>query len=71
MDWEYEKLPDVWRGSLCRKCKEMPQSIGEMFLAKYSVGEWVCNKCYALSPQDNKKKGYLWIPNKTEEEEDE
>ena len=42
----------IWHGPQCRRCSGAPQSVGEMFLAKFSEGQWLCNKCYARNPSD-------------------
>ena len=57
-----------WHGPQCRRCSGAPQSVGEMFLAKFSEGQWLCNKCYARSPDDPKGR---WVFMPVEEEEDE
>ncbi len=48
----------TWHGDPCRCCGGAPQTIGELFLAVYSEGQWYCNKCYAENPKDNSGK---WI----------
>jgi len=57
-----------WHGPQCRRCSGAPQSVGEMFLAKFSEGQWLCNKCYARSPEDTKGR---WVFMPVQEEEDE
>ena len=44
----------VWHGPKCRSCCGVPSTVGEMFLAKYSEGTWLCDKCYARKPEDPK-----------------
>ena len=50
-----------WHGPQCRRCAGAPQSVGEMFLAKFSEGQWLCNKCYARSPEDTKGR-WVYMP---------
>jgi hypothetical protein len=50
-----------WHGPQCRRCAGAPQSVGEMFLAKFSEGQWLCNKCYARAPEDTKGR-WVYMP---------
>ena len=59
-----------WHGPQCRRCSGAPQSVGEMFLAKFSEGQWLCNKCYARSPEDTKGR-WVYMPVADEEDADE
>ena len=56
-----------WHGPQCRRCSGAPQSVGEMFLAKFSEGQWLCNKCYARSPEDTKGR-WVYMPVDEEDE---
>ena len=44
----------TWHGDPCRGCGGAPQSVGELFLAVYSEGQWYCNECYSKTPVDPK-----------------
>ena len=59
-----------WHGPQCRRCSGAPQSVGEMFLAKFSEGQWLCNKCYARAPEDTKGR-WVFMPVEKENEDDE
>ena len=45
-----------WYGPKCRKCGCAPSSIGEVSLALYSTGRWLCDFCYSENPEDIKNK---------------
>ena len=57
-----------WYGPVCRRCSGAPQSVGEMFLAKFSEG-WLCNKCYARKPEDTKGQ-WKYMPVPVDEDEE-
>tara|TARA_Y100000114_G_scaffold81943_2_gene75642 strand:+ start:879 stop:1262 length:384 start_codon:yes stop_codon:yes gene_type:complete len=56
----------IWHGPQCRRCSGAPQTVGEMFLAKFSEGQWLCNKCYARFPEDTRGR---WVFMPVEDEE--
>tara|TARA_R100001460_G_scaffold53159_2_gene92171 strand:+ start:290 stop:700 length:411 start_codon:yes stop_codon:yes gene_type:complete len=60
----------TWMGNTCRSCSGAPQTVGEMFLAVYSEGDWLCDKCYARNPQDTKGR-WKFAPLPDDEEIDE
>jgi hypothetical protein len=56
----------TWHGDPCRGCGGAPQTVGELFLAVYSEGQWYCNKCYEKDPRDPSG-NWIYIPADDEE----
>ena len=50
-----------WHGPKCRSCECAPNTLGEVSLALYSSGDWICNECYSFSPDGNDYKKFSLI----------
>jgi hypothetical protein len=58
----------TWHGDPCRGCGGAPQSVGELFLAVYSEGQWYCNLCYTKNPVDPKGQWHFMPANDDEDD---